>query len=120
MRNTKFLLFATIVLTTVFSCTYVKENAANTACDLTNIKYSNTVGKIMSDYCTGCHGGALPSANISLDSYDSLKKYVNNGSLIGSMKHSSSYSPMPKGSAKLDICTIDKVQKWIDNGALND
>lgn len=118
MKN-KIFLIASLVLTTMFSCTYVKEDIANTACNTTDVKYSNTVAKVMTDYCTGCHSGAFPSANIGLDNYDSVKKYVTNGSLMGSIKHSSPYSAMPKGSAKLDDCTIAKLQKWVDNGALN-
>jgi Cytochrome C oxidase, cbb3-type, subunit III len=109
-------LFA-LTIVTIASCSYDKEVLST--CNLTDTKYSTAVSKVMTDYCTGCHSGAAPSAGIDLNSFDSVKVYVNNGTLIGSIKHGAAYQPMPKGGPKLDDCTIARVQKWIDNGALN-
>lgn len=88
-------------------------------CDTSVTTYSSTVSKIMLDYCTNCHGGSSPSAGISLESYGDVKTYTDNGKLLGSIKHTAGISPMPQGSGKLDDCTIAKLERWINNGALN-
>lgn len=69
--------------------------------------------------CNNCHSGVSPSAGIKLNSHAEVIKYVNNGSLLGSIKHNSGYSPMPKNGTKLTVCQIDLIQTWIGQGALN-
>jgi hypothetical protein len=46
-------------------------------------------------------------------------KSVNNGKLMGSITWASGFSPMPKNASKMPDCEIQKIQKWIDQGALN-
>jgi hypothetical protein len=102
------------------SCYYNNaEDLLGTAnCDTTNVTYSITVNKILTDYCTSCHSDASLQGGITLEGYDNVKKYVDNGSLIGSINQVG-FSPMPKGSAKLSDCDISKIQKWISDGAPN-
>ena len=81
--------------------------------------YSIDVAPIMAARCNSCHSGSFPSGNIKVDSYSSIVVSVENGSLLGSIKHSGSFSPMPKNGSKLSNCEIQKIQAWIDAGALN-
>jgi hypothetical protein len=73
----------------------------------------------MTNYCTNCHGGNSPSAIINLEGHTNVKTYVDNGRLWGSMNHDNGYSAMPKGTGKLDACTLNKLLAWIHAGALN-
>jgi hypothetical protein len=93
-------------------------NCANT-CDSTAFNYSADIAPIMSTFCNGCHGGNSPSAGINTSSWAGLQPIANNDSLIGSIQHDSGFSPMPKGSAKMNACNITKIRKWIQAGALN-
>ncbi len=100
-----------------------KDNScADTSCNTTNVSYSQTVVPTLSTYCNGCHGASSYQSNgagINLSSYDKVKIYVNNGKLVGSIEHNSSFSAMPKGGSKLSNCKIDQIKSWVSAGALN-
>jgi uncharacterized membrane protein len=89
-------------------------------CDTTTVTYSGTIKKIMDDECVGCHKATLNYASIRVDTYDGLKAAVAKPSFIGSIKWSAGYVKMPQGRSQLDACTINKINKWIKNGAKND
>ncbi|MTI31869.1 c-type cytochrome [Xanthovirga aplysinae] len=92
-------------------------------CDLSSISYDLKVQPILSQYCFACHSTQASSnsgAGIDLMDFDQLKIQVNNGSLLGSIKHDSNFSPMPKGGAKLSECEIETIQAWINAGAPQD
>jgi hypothetical protein len=117
-------IFAFIVLSAVaFSCYRNKEEevypTVKSGCDTLSVTYSQTIAPLMKSQCTSCHGGSSPSAGIGLDSYEKVKKVADNGKLYGSINHSPSYSPMPKGKDKLPECQIILLKKWVDNGAQN-
>jgi len=81
--------------------------------------FSGDVLLLLNRNCNSCHGGVSPSANINLTTHTEVMKYVNNGSLMGSINHASGYSAMPKNSTKMSACEIETIQKWIDAGALS-
>jgi mono/diheme cytochrome c family protein len=88
-------------------------------CDTINITFSSTVWPIVQNHCFGCHSGTNPSGGISLDNYNNVAAMANNGSLMGTIRHESGYSPMPKNGMQLSDCKITQIQKWIDNGTPN-
>ncbi len=102
---------------------WIMEGAQNTTgcnvCDETIFTYSGTVSKIMNNNCVGCHGNTSPSAGINLSSYDGVATIAGNGKLVGTIKHSTGYSPMPKNGNKLSDCDITVIQKWINAGFPN-
>ena len=89
------------------------------ACDTSNITYNNDVLPIINTKCTGCHSGAAPSGNVNLETYNDIVAAANNGGLMGTIRHESNWSPMPKNGAKLDNCTITKLEIWIADGTPN-
>jgi uncharacterized membrane protein len=109
----------------VFGCK--KDNEENLygtqVCDTTAVKYSTDIVKIMNANCNSCHAKSI--AKISgggtvLDTYADVKNYADiSGTLIGSVKQDGSASNMPKGAAKLSNCDINKIDRWILNGAPN-
>lgn len=110
-----------IVLNALSSCYYDKSDLLypDTACDTSLVKYSTSVQPVLSSNCISCHGGATPSAGISLDNYAAVKLQVDNGRLWGAVSHNPSYSAMPKNSNKLNACNLAKIKIWIDAGAPN-
>lgn len=89
-------------------------------CDTANITYTYCVTPILANNCIGCHSGSASSGGgIKLDNYAEVMKQVGNGKLIGSIKWTSGYSPMPKLQAKLQSSDIAIIQKWIDAGSPN-
>lgn len=104
---------------------WIQQGAKNNscqvaACDTTNVTLSGTVMPIFDNYCNGCHSGSVPQGNIDLSKYTGIKPTVDNGSLLGSVKHASGYVAMPEGGNKLSDCNIAKIEKWIALGAKND
>lgn len=103
------------------SCYYdTEENLYGTIeCSLEDIGYTATILPIIQDNCYTCHDKASNFGNITLEGYDELKKYVDNGQLLGAINHKSGFSPMPKNLAKLLDCEIEKIEAWVTEGALN-
>jgi len=123
MKYFGFLIFITLVLTSVTGCYYDNEEELYpqpVECDTLNITYSATIAPIMETNCNECHGGSSPSANIRTDTYDGLKIIADDGKLWGAINHENGYSPMPKDRPKLNDCDLKKIEIWLDNGALND
>lgn len=88
-------------------------------CDVTNVTYAGFVAPLLTTYCVGCHSGGAPSGGISLNTHAGVQSVAQSGRLYGAISHATGYQPMPRGSAKLPQCTIDKVKAWIDEGAQN-
>jgi hypothetical protein len=95
-----------------------------TTCDLTTVvKFSTVVSPIIAPKCatSGCHNASSRAAGINLATYDAIKSYITTSKAVflGSIKHESSFSNMPKGDAKLASCDIQKIESWITAGMLN-
>ncbi len=119
-------LFAIIVVAITFtSCFYDKADVvypvSASTCDTTTVTYSNQIVSILNAQCNYCHGAAANSigGGIYLNTYAALKPYVNNGSFLNSILQNGKASAMPKNGAKMDNCSILKIQSWINKGALN-
>ena len=92
-----------------------------TTCDTEDMKYATNVVPILQARCYSCHGGGNTggSGGISLDNYNSLKTYADNGILKGNITHAPGFVGMPYLQAKMDDCTINKILDWINRGAQN-
>ena len=105
----------------ILSCSYDKEENLfpNNNCVTTNVTYSKFVSNYVNRLCVGCHSSASPSGGIVLDNYNDVKKYVDNGRFIGSIRHDNGYERMPQSMPKSPKCDIDKLEAWITSGAPN-
>ncbi|MEK7253943.1 MAG: hypothetical protein AAB316_04310 [Bacteroidota bacterium] len=88
-------------------------------CDLANVTYGGTILPILQSNCFSCHDAANNNGGVTLEGYANLKIWVNNGYLLGAIRHESSFAPMPQGETKLLDCTIQKIEKWVSDGAPN-
>ncbi len=107
--------------------TWILDGAQNngctqTTCDTTNQTLSGNVKPLLQTYCYGCHSNTAANASgagINLEVYANLQTYVANGKLICAVNQGAGCSAMPKNGAKLPKCEIDKIQSWVNAGALN-
>jgi len=83
------------------------------SCDTLSVTYPGDVIPIFSANCTGCHSGVSPEAGINLTDFDQVAALAQSGTLLGVIKHSAGFSPMPKNQAKLSDCDIVKIEIWI-------
>ncbi|MFZ1422181.1 MAG: c-type cytochrome domain-containing protein [Saprospiraceae bacterium] len=88
-------------------------------CNLIAISYSKEVLPIINTNCKVCHSGTAPLGNLSLTSYTEVKSIANNGKLVCSINWNVGCVSMPKGGKKLDVCSIQKIEAWIQQGGLN-
>ena len=127
----KFLKISALALAAcaMYACRYDKadELYVTPTCDTTvSTTFSQYVSTVVDNNCLECHSTANNASlggSINLEGYNNLINYVNDGpnggSFMGAITHNPNYIAMPDGAAKLDDCTIQKLQKWINNGAQN-
>lgn len=89
------------------------ENAGG--CDPTDAKFSTFIQPLVQAKCQGCHSGNNPQGGIKLTNYNEIKTVALNGKLYASVTRTSNW--MPNGGAKLDDCSIQKIQTWVQAGA---
>lgn len=119
MRLPKTLIFLALLVTSCYNdkeiFLYPESNCTLPA----SPSYQTDVAPLLSQYCNSCHSGGFPSGNVILDSYPEVKKYVDNGQLVGTITWTSGFSPMPKNGNKLTNCNLSKIQAWVTAGAPN-
>ena len=108
----------TLVISLSFpSCSYRNtEEILGAVCDTSNTKYSTYVKNIITTRCnseSGCHG--VDAGSISLETYADVTASGIPDDILTRIKSGN----MPKGSSKLDDCTIYKIENWMSTGAQN-
>ncbi len=114
--------FISIMLVFFFSssCSKDEENVEpKHPCDTVDATYLGVVQPILGQSCYGCHGNGNAQGGVDLGSYEDVLVYANNGRLSGAINHEAGFAPMPALNPKLDSCDIYLIDKWIDEGALN-
>ncbi len=88
-------------------------------CDTANVTFSGVVKPIIDAKCatSGCHLGSA-TTGFDLSTYGGVSYAIAHGAFMPAINHTGP-SPMPKGQDKLDDCTIAKIQKWVNDGALD-
>ncbi len=92
-----------------------------------SLSFSSDIQPIFNDNCatSGCHTTSAKAGGLDLSmgkSYDALSKtgsgYINTSNPKSSVLYSAMNSNMPP-SGKLDKCTLEKIEKWMEQGAKN-
>ncbi len=102
---------------------WIDQGAENTDCGTscisTRSSFSADIFPLLQDYCIGCHNNARLDGDVNLANYNEILPYVENGSLIGSIKDEVFYPVMPPTGSQLSTCRISQIEKWIEEGALD-
>jgi hypothetical protein len=56
---------------------------------------------------------------LDISNHAGLAAVAGNGSLLGSINHTGSFSAMPQNSPQLDLCKRTIIAKWVQAGALD-
>jgi hypothetical protein len=97
---------------------YLYGPGGGSACDTTNVTYSGTIAPLMASNCNSCHSASTGNG-VNTSDYTNLKLIVTNGKLVKSVNWTAGAIQMPLGGQKLPSCTLAKINKWVNNGALN-
>lgn len=119
MKNKFFVLV--IITSIISSCNYDSEENLypSNSCQVgTNVSYKTQIEPILINSCYTCHSKATQNGGVNIEGHPQLNTYIKNGRFIGSIKHLDGFSSMPVGG-KLSECNILKIEKWIEEGALN-
>lgn len=100
------------------------ELLLNNNCDTSStMSYQTHIKPILSNSCgsnNNCHNTSGAGGGVVLENFAGVKAAVNSGKLLSSITWDGNASQMPKGSlGKINDCSIAKIQKWIDAGALD-
>ena len=121
MMNKIWIVIVLFFCWTLSGCFYdVEEELYPTIeCSTEGLSFQADILPIIDTNCYSCHDAVSNFGGITLEGYNQLKTYVNNNELLGVIKHESGFSPMPKNTAKLLDCEIEKIEAWILNGSPN-
>lgn len=121
MKKQLTLLIVALLSVTVFAV--LKISSINAAPE-TEISYSHDVQPILESRCASCHFGEFTSAELHMDTYQSLMTGSENGPVIvaGNAKKSLlvqkiSSGAMPKRGPKLTPTQVQIIVDWINAGA---
>jgi hypothetical protein len=119
-------LFFAFILGGLNSCFFDNEEQLYPVenCGNINVSYRLDVVPILESACYDCHdfsNAPVLGDGINLEGRTKLKEYIeaNSNRFLGSLKWNGQGSEMPKNSSKLDLCTINKIEVWINEGMLN-
>ena len=110
-----------LTLISISACYYDSEEElyGTTECMTEDMSYQIDILPIIQNSCYKCHDAANNFGGITLEGYDNLKRFADNGELVGAVTHTSGFSPMPKNEPQLPQCEVEKIEAWVLNGALN-
>ena len=102
---------------------WINQGALNNRCDRdcdTNITtFSGAISPIIQANCQGCHSGGEPFGDLYLTNYNEIKTIAESGLLSKVIKHEADVTPMPFERPKLMDCQIRQIEKWIEEGMLD-
>lgn len=115
------LIFFVIILFGVVSCYYdnAEDIYGSVECDESEVSYTEDVLPLLELFCYQCHDNVSQLGGIDLEGFNKVMIYVEDESLLGSIKHLSGYSPMPQNLPQIPACDIFVFEKWIEEGAQN-
>lgn len=103
----------------LFSCDYdvAEELYPIDVCDTIDLSYSLDIVPIIDANCYRCHDAQTNQGNVAIDDYENFRAYSVNGIMLNVLNHEDGWPPMPDDAPKIDQCSIDKIDKWIQEGA---
>jgi mono/diheme cytochrome c family protein len=117
----KKLIFISIIAISLFgACKSTKQPVATTPtvtldCSNKSLSYATDIKSILETNCAKCHN-SNNKGGYNFLTFESVKKSVANGQLLGTIKHQKGFDAMPRMAPKLPQETIDKIECWINNG----
>lgn len=125
MKQLKFSLFLLTLMSALVFTQCTKDNEEDLfgdtqECgDLSAVSLSKDIVPILQNACFSCHSSDTQTAGIDLENYDRLSVVANDGRLLGAVRHDMGFASMPPSGGMLSDCDIERIEKWIDQGALD-
>lgn len=91
----------------------------NFNCNTEAVSFEREIRPILANNCLVCHSAAANLGNITLQTHEDIIPYIQDGSLLGSIRHDAGFAPMPENSSRINSCSISQIESWIEAGAPN-
>ncbi len=100
---------------------YPKPNGGGAGCDTTTVSYAADIQPVLQQKCatSSCHDASSLANGYDMSKYSGAKLAADDGKVLRAIRQEPNASAMPKGMAKLDDCSINKIARWINQGAPN-
>lgn len=98
------------------------EAAKESACNTENLSFKTDVLPIFESKCFSCHNEENYASDADgnlMVGYSDIKKYLDEGLIIGNIEHTAGFLKMPYRKAKIEDCEIAMIKAWVKDGALN-
>lgn len=105
----------TLVLTASFTQTEQKTKSDLGKINTEEITYEGHIKTIIDNYCVSCHSGGYPAANLSLETYESVRQATEKGRLLKRINNEE--FPMPP-HALMSEKKRDLIAEWAKQGFL--
>lgn len=117
-KNKIYVFILSIVLFS--SCTSDSTSDLLEEVDTTQVRYSTHIKPIIDNNCLSCHSSPpVNYAPMALTTYDAVKTYVQNGTLVDRISRNQGESEMmPLGGTRLPQQSIDLIVEWGNQGFL--
>lgn len=86
------------------------------SCDTTGMRYSVEIKQILQDNCYSCHTETANISGYPFEDFEILRNYAVTGTLV--TRINDHITPMPQ-SGLMDLCKRQKIEAWVNAGALN-
>ena len=109
-----------LVLILMAGCSWDNEEALYPDmknCDTLGVSFALDIVPVLSDNCYFCHSNENASEfgqGHAFEDYEDVR--AASSTILGAIKHMNGFSPMPKGSGKLDNCSIETFEAWVNAG----
>ena len=87
-------------------------------CDTTFVSYSEDIVPILTNNCYVCHSNQNApdkTFGLALENYEDVVSY--SAVIPHVINQEKGYLAMPRNTAKLDACLINKIEAWINDGS---
>ena len=108
-----------LILVLVVGCSWENEESLYPVenCDTLEVSFAVDVVPVLVNYCYTCHSNANApefAQGIALEDYQDVS--ANSSLIVGAINHQEGFPAMPKGSEKLDNCSIGVFEAWVIAG----
>ncbi len=99
------------------------ENPSNQVCNetISSPSYLNDIVPILESNCYRCHSNennAEFAEGNDLEGFQDIFPYAKDGTLSGVVRQADGFIPMPLNGDRIALCDILKIEKWVDEGAM--
>lgn len=122
MKRIMSLILLVIAFCSCSTKTSTTNDEESVVCHTEELSFKTDVLPIFESNCFSCHSEENYASDADgnlMVGYADIKKYLDEGLIMGNIEHRAGFLKMPYRKAKLDDCDIDKIKAWVKAGALD-